>query len=144
MKKLVAVIVASVALSSILISSGCCLFFPEKREEPALSMFVDIPVPQELAIDEKRSHVYEHHIGRVGVMRTAGRISKEEAASFYLEAMAHNGWVKESEFDNGERQMIVFSKSPRSAAITIREGWLSTEVEINVSAKREATPQTLQ
>lgn len=143
MKKLMAVIAASVALSGILNISGCCLFFPEKSQAPALSMFVDVPVPQELAIDEKHSQVYEHPIGRVGVMKTAGRISKDAAISFYLEAMAHNGWVKESEFDNGERQMIVFSKNPRSAAITIREGWLSTEVEINVSAK-QSPPQTLQ
>ena len=141
MRKVVTGLVASVALAGMLASSGCGWFFPGKRQTPVLSMFVDVPVPPELVIDEKDSQVYEHPIGRVGVMRTSGRISKDAVASYYREAMAQKGWVKESEFDNGERQMMVFSKSPRSAAITISEGWLNTAVEINVSAKQQPSQQ---
>lgn len=137
MRKVVTGLLASVALAALLAPAGCGWFFPEKRQAPVLSMFIDVPVPPELTVDEKGSQVYEHPIGRVGVMRTSGRISKEAVMSYYRESMAQKGWAKESEFDSGDRQMMVFSKSPRSAAITIRQKWLDTEVEINVSAKEQ-------
>lgn len=138
MRKVVTGLLASVALAALLAPAGCGWLFPEKRQTPVLSMFIDVPVPSELTIDEKDSQVYEHPIGRVGVMRTSGRISKDAVMSYYRESMIQKGWVKESEFDSGDRQMMVFSKAPRSAAITIREKWLDTEVEINVSAKQQA------
>lgn len=141
MRKVVTALLASGALAALMASSGCGWFFPENRQSPALSMFIDVPLPPELAVDEKESQVYDHPIGRVGIMRTSGRISKTAVISYYREAMAQKGWVKDGEFDNGERQMMVFSKSPRTAAVTIKEGWMNTEVEINVSAKE--LPQTL-
>ena len=100
-----------------------------------LSMFDDIPLPQELKLNEKDSLVYEHEFGRVGLMKTSGFISRDSVLNYYRAAMAENGWIKESEFDNGASQMLIFSKAPRSAAITVTEGWMSTDVEINVSAK---------
>ena len=135
MRKVMTGLVASVALAGLLASSGCGWLFPEKRQTPVLSMFTDVPVPPELTIDEKDSQVYEHPIGRVGVMRTSGRISKEAVMSYYREAMAQKGWQKVSEFDNGERQIMIFNKNPRSTAVSITEGWLNTDVEINVTAK---------
>ena len=100
-----------------------------------LSMFDDIPLPPELTLNEKDSLVYEHEFGRVGLMKASGRLSRDSVLNYYRAAMAQNGWIKESEFDNGVSQMLIFSKAPRSAAITVTEGWLSTDVEINVSAK---------
>ena len=100
-------------------------------------MFTDIPLPPELVIDEKNSQVYEHPVGRVGLLKASGRLSCDAGLSFFREAMLQNGWIKDSEFDNGDQRMLIFSKAPRSAAVTIKEGWISTEVEINVSAKQQ-------
>jgi hypothetical protein len=100
-----------------------------------LSMFEDVPLPPELTLNEKDSLVYEHEFGRVGLMKASGRLGRDSVLNYYRAAMAQNGWIKESEFDNGVSQMLIFSKAPRSAAITVTEGWLSTDVEINVSAK---------
>ena len=144
MRKVMTGLVASVALAGLLASSGCGWLFPEKRQTPVLSMFIDVPVPPELTIDEKDSQVYEHPIGRVGVMRTSGRISKEAVLSYYREAMAQKGWQKISEFDNGEGQIMIFNKSPRSTAISITDGWLTTNVEINVTAKETPQPGQVQ
>lgn len=103
---------------------------------PALSMFTDVPIPSELEVDQKNSQVYEHDLGRVGLMRASGRIAPEAVLNYYREAMAQNGWHKDSEFDNGDKQMLIFSKSPRSAAISVTKGWIDTDVEINVSARK--------
>lgn len=130
-------LLVGLALAATFLAPGCGFFFSEKRSAPPLSMFVDVPVPPELTIDENNSQVYEHPIGRVGIMRASGHISKEALLSNYREAMAQNGWTKESEFDSGERQTLVFSKAPRSAAVTVKAGWLSTEAEINVTAKQQ-------
>ena len=103
---------------------------------PALSMFTDVPVPSEMEVDQKDSQVYDHALGRVGLMRASGRIAPEAVLNYYREAMAQNGWHKDSEFDNGDQQMLVFSKSPRSAAVSVTKGWIDTDVEINVSARK--------
>ena len=117
------------------LSAGCATHGVPEGSLP-LSMFTDIPLPPELTIDEKNSQVYEHPVGRVGILKAEGRIGKEAVLSFYREAMGQNGWTRDSEFDNGDQHMLIFSQSPRSAAITVKEGWVYTDVEINVSAKK--------
>ncbi len=119
-----------------LLAIGCAGRSGDDQGAPPLSMFADVPLPPELDIDEKNSQVYEHAIGRVGLLKASGRIEKLAVLSYYREAMLQNGWTKESEFDNGDRHMLIFAKSPRSAAVTVKEGWFSTDVEINVSAKK--------
>lgn len=118
---------------------GACALQTDGGSGPPkpLSMFDDIPLPQELTLDEDDSLVLEQEVGRVGLMRTSGRISRSSVFNFYRAAMAENGWIEESEFDNGISQMLIFSKAPRSAAITVTEGWIFTDVEINVSAKKQ-------
>ncbi|MDR2945650.1 MAG: hypothetical protein LBV79_02750 [Candidatus Adiutrix sp.] len=101
------------------------------------SMFGDIPLPPELTLSEKDSRVFEHEIGRVGLLKASGRLSRENVLNFYRQGMAQNGWSEAGEFDSGASRMLVFSKTPRSAAVTVTEGWMSTDVEINVSAKKE-------
>lgn len=136
MKNVLTGFLAVVVLAGLL-STGCALWNGKDDGRPPLSMFTDIPLPPELIIDEKNSQVYEHSIGRVGLMKTSGRIGKEAVLAYFREVMIQNGWSKDSEFDNGEKHMLVFSKSPRSAAVTVDEGWMSTDVEINVSAKKQ-------
>jgi|GEM_PF-2540260 len=136
MKKILTGFLAAIVLAGLL-STGCALWSGKDDSRPPLSMFTDIPLPPELIIDEKNSQVYEHSIGRVGLMKTSGNLGKEAVLAYFREVMVQNGWTKDSEFDNGEKHMLVFSKSPRSAAITVDEGWISTDVEINVSAKKQ-------
>lgn len=133
---------AALSAAALLLAAllGACAW-QSGGESPAvpkmLSMFNDIPLPPELSLNEKDSAVFEHEVGRVGLMRASGRLNRRDALNYYRSAMAENGWMKESEFDNGDSQMLVFSKAPRSAAITVTEGWMSTDVEINVSAKMQ-------
>lgn len=136
MKKVLTGFLAVVILTGLL-AAGCAWRNDNDDGRPPLSMFTDIPLPPELTIDDKNSQVYEHSIGRVGLMKTSGRIDKEAVLAYFREVMVQNGWSKDSEFDNGEKHMLVFSKSPRSAAITVDEGWINTDVEINVSAKKQ-------
>ncbi|MDR1045018.1 MAG: hypothetical protein LBP33_07865 [Candidatus Adiutrix sp.] len=105
-------------------------------ESSSLSMFTDVPLPPELSVDQKNSQVYEHSVGRVGLMRASGRIGRQALLSYYREAMIQNGWTRDSEFDNGDRHMLIFSKAPRSAAVSVEEGWINSDVEINVSARQ--------
>ncbi len=99
-------------------------------------MFDDIPLPPELTLNEKGSRVFEREVGRVGLLAASGRLGLESALNYYRLNMALSGWFPVGEFDHGDSRMLVFIKMPRSAAITVTEGWISTDVEINVSAKK--------
>ncbi|MDL2259476.1 hypothetical protein LJB99_01170 [Deltaproteobacteria bacterium OttesenSCG-928-K17] len=134
-------LMTSIVLAAALAPSGCGWLFsdraPSSASAPPISMFVDIPLPPEAELNQKDSQVYEHAIGRVGLMRASVRLSQDAVLSYYREAMVQRGWSRESEFDNGDRKLMIFSKSPRSAAITVSEGWMKTDVEINVSARQQ-------
>lgn len=141
MRKALTGLVASAVLAACLAPAGCGWLFNRqsspKTASPPISMFVDIPLPPEAEINEKESQVYEHAVGRVGLMRGTVKLGQEAVLSYYRQAMAQRGWSRESEFDNGDRKLMVFSKSPRSAAITVSEGFLKTDIEINVSARQQ-------
>lgn len=132
----------AVVLTTAILTSGCGWFFEgggtrAGAPPPSLSL-ADIPLPEELKVDEGKSEMYEsEYYGRLGVLRASGRLSRQELLVYYREAMLHHGWQKEGEFNSGEKSLMVFSKAHRSAAITIEEGWLSADVEINVSAKAD-------
>lgn len=117
-----------------LISSGCAWQSGTDDRRPR-SMFTDITLPPDLTVNESKSRVYEKPIGRVGVMKAGGYMRKEKALAYFRENMARDGWVKDSEFNNGKKHLMVFSKSPRSAAITVTDGWIGITVEIHVSDK---------
>ena len=124
------------AVMAVALAGGCAWFTDSRDDVPTPIPFTDVPLPPELSLDEKNTKVYQSSLGRVGIMRASGRIGKEELLVYYREAMAQNGWSKDSEFDNTEQHMLIFSKAPRSAAVTVKEGWVYSEVEINVSAKQ--------
>ena len=128
--------VMTIALTAL--SSACAPLAVDNGEAPAasLSMFNDIPLPEGFKINEKDSQVYDTHLGRVGILRISGRLSKSATLQCFRDKMALNGWNKDSEFDNSAQHLLVFSKTPRSAAISVTEGWIYTDVEINVSAKQ--------
>lgn len=118
--------------------AGGCAWFADSRDDapPSPTPFTDVPLPPELSLDEKNTKVYQSSLGRVGILKASGCIGKEELLVYYREAMAQNGWTKDSEFDNTDQHMLIFSKAPRSAAVTVKEGWVYSDVEINVSAKQ--------
>jgi hypothetical protein len=113
-----------------------CAFFGGGRIQ--LTPFEDIPLPPELALDEKNTTVFESPEGRVGLMLACGKTSLEEVTAYYQANLAETGWTRTGEFFQSERRrLLVFKKGKRSAAVTVDEGWLTTEVEINVSALKE-------
>lgn len=134
MKTILAGLLTVVVLAGLL-SAGCG-WRKGADDRPPLSMFTDIPLPPKLTINAKNSKVFEKPAGRVGLMKADGRMGKQAALAFFRENMAQNGWTKDSEFDNSDEHMMIFSQSPRSAAITVTEGWFSINVEINVSAQK--------
>ena len=118
---------------------GGCSWFPffSDKSKEAPQVFTDLPVPPELAVNDGDSQVYEGEGGRVGRLLASGRIDRVAVIQYYREAMLRNGWELEGEFDGEDRYMMVFVKKPRSAAITIKAGWVYTDVEINVSARKK-------
>ena len=124
-----------ILLATILV--GGCSWFPFFSDAPQTpQVFTDLPVPPELTINEGDSRVYEGNGGRIGRLKASGRISSVAVIQYYREAMPQNGWTREGEFDGEDRYMMVYTKKPRSAAISITEGWVYTDMEINVSAKQ--------
>ncbi|MDR2826963.1 MAG: hypothetical protein LBV77_02855 [Candidatus Adiutrix intracellularis] len=110
-----------------------CSFFGDSRIQ--LTPFEDIPLPPKLTLDEKNTTVFESPEGRVGLMLAYGKINLEEVTAYYQTNLAETGWNRIGEFFQSERRrLLVFKKEKRSVAVTMNEGWLSTEVEINVSA----------
>ncbi len=110
---------------------------PGPASSGPLSMFSDIPVAPELSLDEKDSRVYDHQVGQVGLLRAAGPLKQAELVDFYRAFMPANGWMPYGEFElDAATRLMVFGKPPRSAAVIIKEGWVNSQVEINVSAKR--------
>lgn len=125
------------ALLALALMSGCGFLTGAPDPVPGMSMFTDVPIPSEMEVDQKKSQVYDSALGRVGLLRASGRVQVEAVLNYYREAMAQNGWTKDSEFDNGDVRMLVFSKAPRSAAVSVTPGWIDTDLEINVSAKKQ-------
>ena len=123
------------AMIAVALTGGCAWLTGGRDDLPPPVPFFDISLPLELTLDEKNTKVYQSSLGRVGIMKASGMIGKEQILAYYRESMAQNGWAKESEFDNSEQHILVFSKDPRSAAVTVREGWIYCDVEINVSAR---------
>ncbi len=121
------------------ISLGACGAFMAKGA--VNQMFTDLPLPSEMKIDQKFTQIYESELGRVGIMWADGSLPEVELIEYYHAMMPEHGWEKEGEFDNGERYLLVYTKEPRSAAISIAEGWLNTEVEINVTARQKLDKQ---
>ncbi len=119
-----------------LFGGGCSWFglFSDKPETPQI--FTDLPVPPELTVDEGDSKIYEGLGGRVGRLLASGRVDQVALVNYFRENMRQNGWTVEGEFDGEDRYTMVFVKKPRSAAISVRAGWVYTDVEINVSAKQ--------
>jgi hypothetical protein len=115
---------------------GCGFLTGEAAPAPGASMFIDVPLPSELEVNQKRSEVFESAQGRVGMMTASGRVKAEAVENYYREAMLQNGWTLDREFSIGETRLLVFGKSPRSAAVKVVPGWICTDLEINVSAKK--------
>lgn len=116
--------------------TACAARSGEDVAAQPLSMFADVPLAPELSLDEKESHVYDHPIGQVGLLKASGAIQEKELLDFYRPALAANGWLPCGEFETGGGRLLVFGKPPRSLAIIIKEGWINSQVEINVSAKK--------
>lgn len=113
-----------------------CSFFGDGRIQ--LTPFEDIPLHLKLTLDEKNTTVFESPEGRIGLMLAYGKINLEEVTAYYQTNLAEAGWNRIGEFFQSERRrLLVFKKEKRSVAVTVDEGWLSTEVEINVSAIKE-------
>jgi hypothetical protein len=124
------------ALLALAFLGGCGFLSGEAAPAPGTSMFTDVPLPSELEVDQKKSQVFESAQGRVGTMKAQGRVKAEAVENYYREAMPQNGWSLDSEFGSGETLMLVFGKAPRSAAVKVTPGWIDTDLEINVSAKK--------
>ena len=72
----------------------------------------------------------------MGRLRARGRVGQVALINYFRESMRQEGWALEGEFDGEDRYTMVFAKKPRAAAVNIREGWVYTDVEVNVSAKK--------
>lgn len=129
--KLLAIILLAIA------ASGCAVMslFEDGPQTP--QVFTDLPVPPELKIDEGGAKIYDGLGGRVGRLMASGRVGQVALINYYREAMRQQGWTAEGEFDGKDRYTMVFVKKPRSAAINLSEGWMYTDVEINVSSKQQ-------
>jgi hypothetical protein len=129
--------IAGLLMLAVLIG-GCSvapLFEDPSKTPPRL--FTDIPMPPELEINEGDTIIYDGQGGRVGRLIAKGRVGQVALINYFRENMRREGWAPEGEFDAEKSYIMIFAKKPRAAAINIGEGWVYTDVEVNVSAKRE-------
>jgi hypothetical protein len=93
--------------------------------------FPDIAIPPDLKLVEKKSFVYGTTQTKGGLLVFSGRVDPSSLATFFQINMQKDGWKLINTFKY-PNYLLVFTKSERSAAITISEGLYSTQAEVRV------------
>lgn len=109
----------------------------------ARSEFEDIPVPEGLALDRKKSTVIEAPNVKAARLVYKGRIEPDSLGVAFRATLEANGWrhlTSTTSSDKGTTQ--VYEKSGNSLQVMIYEGLYYTWVE--VSAARTVSPLTSQ
>jgi hypothetical protein len=137
-----AIIVLALALSP----AGCSLMRQDSMSagakstsgsQPAQSYgryydFDDIQVPKSLSLQRDESILFRVGNFKAGVLVFEDRVELESLINFFVEAMAKDNWVLKSSFKY-PKTALFFAKQGKTCVIVIKEGTLTTKVEIWVA-----------
>ena len=100
--------------------------------------FDDILVPKEMAIDDKKSLIFESPNLKAGMMFFEGRVDSVSLFDFFANSMPKDGWRTTSSFKYG-RYIIGFEKLNKDCIVSITDGSFKTGLQIWVNERRSQT-----
>jgi len=103
---------------------------------PVYYDFDDISVPPDLALDKKRSYIYETNITKNGILVFKGRIDVNSLVSFFKTNMPRDNWVFISSYKYKD-YILNFRKGGKNCLITLYDKLFNTVVEIRVGSINE-------
>ncbi len=114
---------------------GCAVLGLDGRQPAPPAPFTDIPLPEEMEPDPESIQVFKSTLGgQVGHLKASGDLSADQLLLYYRQAMLQHGWSRDLEAMEEQIHRLVFKKEPRTATIWIEEGWLGSELALEVSA----------
>ncbi len=102
--------------------------------------FPDIAIPPDMKLNQKKSFVYGTTQTKGGLLVFSGRIEPASLATFFQVNMQKDGWKLINTFKY-PNYLLVFTKGERSAAISISEGFYSTQAEVRVGLNDQEPPK---
>ena len=133
-----------VYLALMVLFTGCTKTIqtePDVEEGPiplvTIREFPDIPIPNELTLEEKESFVYMTPEFATGTLVYTGNVEYNSLVRFFDETLAKNGWQLQASLKY-TRTLFLYQKESRICLVTMRTMPLNVRVEIWV-APLEAT-----
>ena len=109
---------------------------PTRKAQPANAPvyydFGDVLLPKELKIDKDESFVFNSPGVTAGVLTLSGHVDSSSLINFFENKMPADGWYLISSI-KAPRTKMLFRKESRWCVISIRDGQLSTSVEVWVA-----------
>ncbi len=99
---------------------------------PRYFEFEDVLIPGELKIVRGASFVFQAQGMTAGVLAFKGRVELHSLITFFEKNMVKDNWQEIASFKS-PRTMMLFNKQNRWCVINIRDGELSTAIEIWIS-----------
>jgi len=96
--------------------------------------FDDIPVPQEMKLEPKKSILFESAGVKAGVLVFRGRVNALSLFNYYINSMPQADWKLRSYFKYGQ-YLLVFEKPNKDCVIHIKDNLLDTELQIWVTPR---------
>ncbi|MBI2369640.1 MAG: hypothetical protein HYV08_05265 [Deltaproteobacteria bacterium] len=113
---------------------GCATIGQGQGQAKGPAEFPDIPVTQDFTLVEDRTLVIESPSVKAGRIVYRAQVKEAGLVSYFREAMLRQGWrlVSATRMGN-EGTTLAYQQEDKSAVLRIREGWLSSTVEIVVT-----------
>ncbi|MBT8763467.1 hypothetical protein KFV02_05925 [Desulfohalobiaceae bacterium Ax17] len=96
--------------------------------------FDDIPIPNEMKLDPKKSILFETPDMKAGAVVFKGRVDAVSLFNFFLANMPKENWNMRSYFKYG-RYIMVFEKPNKDCIIRIIDHPITTELQIWVAPR---------
>jgi hypothetical protein len=94
--------------------------------------FQDIPIPQELDLQDEDSYVFQYGGFKAGLLTFRGRVDIHSLISFFQMAMPRDNWKSKGGF-RYRRSVLLFEKADKTCIINLFEKTFYTYVEIYVA-----------
>jgi hypothetical protein len=103
----------------------------KSQVSPRFYDFADIPVPQELSLVPKMSHVFQSGPLKAGLLVLKGRVDPSSVVNFFTVAMNRENWKLKGS-SRYRKPILIFEKPEKTCVISVYEKRWHTFVEIYV------------
>lgn len=105
---------------------------PMASPQPKFIDFPDIPIPNELQLEEENSFVFHAGGFKTGILTLRGRVDTNSVITFFQAAMPRENWKPRGGFSY-RRSILIFEKPDKTCVINLYEKLYYTYVEIYVA-----------